>query len=387
MREGGVEARAVVAHVAADAAVRGGSHSELDRGVAAAAGELPGVVQQLVQHLADEVGVGHGPGWLLDRAADAAARVPAPEPGSDGGGLGAEIDLLEADRCPGDAGQVQQIIENTSHVLAGGLDPLSVAAAILTEGIAVILDQGGAESGQRAQWRPQVVRQGIGEGSQVLVDPAEIVACLPLLGDITHGGRYQEALAGVEGGQGDLGGEGGAVAAAAGQVQARAHLPGPGAGRVPGAQAGVGGLARVGDQDLDRLPGQLLARVPEHLLRLGVHQHDPPAGVDAHRRVRRRLQQPGNDGIGDRPHGQARSVLGNLLKVMIPHSSAAGAGAGAVRCRDRGKERRRAPLGCARSGAAVRTDYREPGGCCCPPGFCSSAGPWDGKAAALVLPW
>ncbi len=112
----------------------------------------------MVKHFADEVGVGHGPGWLLDREADAAARVLALESGSDSGRLGAEIDRLEADRGPGNAGQVQQVIENASHVLAGGLDPLSVAAAIFTEGIAVILDQRGAESRQRAQWRPQVVR-------------------------------------------------------------------------------------------------------------------------------------------------------------------------------------------------------------------------------------
>ena len=148
---------------------------------------------------------------------------------------------------------------------------------------------------------------------QVLVGPPEIVACLPLLGDVADGGGYQDALVGVEGGQGDLGGEGGAVAAAAGQVQARAHLPGLGVGRVPGAQAGMGGLDGVGDQDLDRLPGQFLARVPEQPLGLGVHQHDPPAGVHAHRRVRRRLQQPPEPGTGpllggDIPHdgGQSR---------------------------------------------------------------------------------
>ena len=154
-----------------------------------------------------------------------------------------------------------------------------------------------------------------------LQQPPEPRISLPLPSDVADGGQHQEAPAGVDGGQGDLGGEGGAVAAAAGQVQARVHLPGPGIGRVPGAQAGVGGLARVGDQDLDRLPGQFLARVPEQPLGLGVHQHDLPTGVHAHRRVRCRLQQPGNDGIADLPHGQARSVLGNLLKVMIPHSS------------------------------------------------------------------
>ena len=105
--------------------------------------------------------VGQRPGWLLDGEADVAARVLALEFGGDGGRLGTEIDLLEADLCPGDAGQVQQVVENVSHVLAGGLDPLGVAAAVLAEGIGVILDQHGAEPGQRAQRGPQVVREGV----------------------------------------------------------------------------------------------------------------------------------------------------------------------------------------------------------------------------------
>ena len=200
VRECGVEARTVVPHVAADAGVRGGGHPELDRSVVAATGELPGVVQQVVQYFADKVGVGHGTGGLLDREADAAARVLALEFGGDGGCLGTEIDRLEIDRCPGDARQVQQVVENVSHVLAGGLDPLSVGAAILTEGIGVILHQGGAEPGQRAQRRPQIVGEGVGEGLQVLVDAPEIVAYLPLLGDVADGGGYEDALAGVEGG-------------------------------------------------------------------------------------------------------------------------------------------------------------------------------------------
>jgi len=73
------------------------------------------------------------------------------------------------------------------------------------------------------------------------------------------------------------------------------------------------GLDGVGDQDLDWLAGQFLAGVPEQPFGLGVDQHDPPALVHAHCRVRCRLQQPGNDGISDLPHGQARSALGKLL--------------------------------------------------------------------------
>ena len=118
---GHVEASAVVAHTeAAQAIDRVPAEADVRLGCPGAV--LPGVVQQVLQYFADEVGVGHGTGWLLDSEADAAARVLALKSGSDGGGLGAEIDLLEADLGPGDAGQVQQVVENTSHVLAGGLD-------------------------------------------------------------------------------------------------------------------------------------------------------------------------------------------------------------------------------------------------------------------------
>ena len=158
---------------------------------------------------------------------------------------------------------------------------------------------------------------------------------LLLLGDVADGGRYQGALAGIEDGQGDLGREGGAVAAAARQFQARGHRPGLGVGGVPGAQGGVPGLDGVRDQDLDRLPGQLGARVPEHPLGVGVHQHDPPAGVHAHRRVRCRLQQPGDDGISDMPHVQTLFVLEKLLNVIMPHSHAATGGSSAPTAENR----------------------------------------------------
>jgi len=167
------------------------------------------------------------------------------------------------------------------------------------------------------------VRDGVAELLQVLVGPPKVVARLPLLGDVADGGGYQEALVGVEGGQGDLGGEGGAVAAAAGQVQAGAHLPGLGVCGVPGAQGGVAGLDGVGDQDLDRLSGEFFARVPEQPLGLGVDQHDLPAGVHAHHRVRCRVQQPASDGISEPPHSPSRSALETILRVTILHPSAA----------------------------------------------------------------
>ena len=110
-----------------------------------------------MQYFADQDEVGQGPGWLLDGEAGATVRVLALECGGDGGCLGAEIDTLETDLGRRDAGHAQQGVEDASHLLAGGLDPLSVAAAVRTEVIGVILDQGGAEARERAQRRPQFV--------------------------------------------------------------------------------------------------------------------------------------------------------------------------------------------------------------------------------------
>ena len=143
-----------------------------------------------------------------------------------------------------------------------------------------------------------------------MIDAAGPGQCgLPLLGDVADGGRYQEALAGVDGGQGDLGGEDGAVAAAAGQVHARAHQPGLGVRRVPGAQDGWAALMASGTRISTGCAGQFLARIPEQPLGLRVDQHDPPAGVHAHRRVRRRLQQPGKDGISELSQSSSLSAL------------------------------------------------------------------------------
>ena len=63
--------------------------------------------------------------------------------------------------------------------------------------------------------------------------------------------------------------------------------------RWPGCAPGL-----VGDQQLHRLADQLVPAVPEQPLGLGVDQRDPPVGSDAHHRVRGRLEQPAEPGVG-----------------------------------------------------------------------------------------
>ena len=137
----------------------------------------------------------------------------------------------------------------------------------------------------------------------------------PPLGHVPDRGGDQDPLLGVDGGQGDLGGEGGAVAAAPGQLHPRAHRAGRGISHVPGPVAGMDIADRIRDQHLHRLADQLVPPVAEQPLGLRVDQRDPPVGVDAYHRVRRRLQQPSEPVILKVLHGHHPPVWSaNYLK-------------------------------------------------------------------------
>ena len=125
----GIEARAVVADVAADVGIPSRRRPELEQGIIPAGREFPGVIQQVLQDRADEARICQRPGWLLDGEADAAVRALALEFPGDAGHFGTEINRPQADPGPRDAGQLQQVVEKLGHVLAGGLDPPGVTAA------------------------------------------------------------------------------------------------------------------------------------------------------------------------------------------------------------------------------------------------------------------
>src|ERR1039457_3064589 len=107
VRVGGVEAGAVVAHVAADTGALDRDRPELDQRFTPAGGEFPGIAQQVLQYGADKRAVRPGPDWVLDDEADAAARSLALEFLGNAGGLGAEIDGLGVKLGPRDARKIQ----------------------------------------------------------------------------------------------------------------------------------------------------------------------------------------------------------------------------------------------------------------------------------------
>ena len=203
-----------------------------------------------------------------------------------GGSLGRSPDLLDvvAHRLPpvplgcfsrarhllGDEGGVvqdhaEQVVEVVRHAagqLTQALQPLPLVE-LGFETLAL---------GQRAKTSP------LGEG----VDP---------LGHVANGGRHDQAVLGLEGGQGDLRRELRAVLATTDQLHAGAHRPRERIADVPRPVARVHRLDAVGDEHLDQAPDQLLTRIPEELLGLPVDEHDLSARVDAEDGVGRGLEQ------------------------------------------------------------------------------------------------
>src|ERR1700722_5343222 len=167
--EGGIEAGPVVADVAADVGVPGRSSAELDGGVLAFGGELPGVLDQVLQHGADQGAVRGDPDAVVDGEADGATRLAGVQLGAEGGDLGGQVDRFGVHVGTRDLGQYQQVIDELAHPLGGGLDPVGVPAAGAVETVAVVLDQRLAVPAQRPQRGPQVMSDRVGERLQVLV--------------------------------------------------------------------------------------------------------------------------------------------------------------------------------------------------------------------------
>ena len=92
--------------------------------------------------------------WTAKRAA---VRIGTLEFRGDLGGLGTEIDRAEVHLGPGKARKTQQIVDERRHMFAGGDDSLRIAPAILAENLAVIFQQGGAETAHRPERGAQVV--------------------------------------------------------------------------------------------------------------------------------------------------------------------------------------------------------------------------------------
>ena len=182
VRVRGIKTGAVIAHVVADGGIPGRRRSELYERIVPAGRELPRVAQQVVHHHAHEGTVGLYLDWTLDGEAGVPSRIVTLEFRGDLRGLGAEIDRAEIHVCPGQARKAQQIVDERRHMLAGGDDSPGVAPAILAENVAVLFQQGGAETAHRPEGGTQVVGDRVREALQAPVGRLEVVRPVQSLG-------------------------------------------------------------------------------------------------------------------------------------------------------------------------------------------------------------
>src|SRR5580698_2104384 len=126
---GRIEAYAVVAHITADRRLIVGGGGELDAGVVAPGGELPGILDQVLEQGADETTVRGRPDAALDGEADLAAGLAGSQFTGDRNYLPAEIDRYQVQVGARHLRQAQQIVDDGSHPHARRLDPCGVAAA------------------------------------------------------------------------------------------------------------------------------------------------------------------------------------------------------------------------------------------------------------------
>jgi len=116
--------------------------------------------------------------------------------------------------------------------------------------------------------------------------------------DVADRGGDQRALVRLDRRERDVDRELGAVAAACGELQARAHRTRDRVSHVAGPVRRVGPPVALGDQQLDRLTEELLARVVEQHLGLTVDQADEALLVDRDDGVGGGVEQPLVAGLG-----------------------------------------------------------------------------------------
>ena len=88
------------------------------------------------------------------------ARFLAPEFRGDAGDLCPQVDYLEANLGPRNAREVEEVLDELRHTLAGGLDELGVADGGLAQAVPAVLKQGAtqplsARSGARRSWETE----------------------------------------------------------------------------------------------------------------------------------------------------------------------------------------------------------------------------------------
>jgi hypothetical protein len=80
-----------------------------------------------------------------------------------------EINANRAHFGAGHTGELQQIVHELAHLAGGSADAIQMMKGLRVEGLADILFEQVHEAGQVAEWRAEIVRNGIAEGFQFFI--------------------------------------------------------------------------------------------------------------------------------------------------------------------------------------------------------------------------
>ena len=119
------------------------------RGLRAGAGELPGVLQQVLQDDAQQPRVSYRFELLGDDEIHLALRIALAQLGGDLAGQRGQVHRLAGEFGAGHAREVEQVVDQLPHALGGLLDALQIVPALVVQPIGVLRKEGGAEAIQR----------------------------------------------------------------------------------------------------------------------------------------------------------------------------------------------------------------------------------------------
>jgi len=222
-----VETSAVIADEPGAVAAGGGVPADIDDGALDAGAELDGVAEEVFKGDTEEFGIAVDRQAGLDVEGELALGVRLLEVGCDGFGDLGEVEGFAGELLAGDAGELQEGVDELAHALDAGADAADVVAADGVDGFGVVLFQGEGEAVDGAEGGAEVVGDGVAEGFELAVGGFEL------------GGAEADALfeGGVE--EVNLGGDGfGASGVGAGFDGVRFGL-GAGGGETFGGELGV----------------------------------------------------------------------------------------------------------------------------------------------------
>ncbi len=168
-----VEPGAVVAHEIDTLAISVGT-AKLDFGVLPVAGELPRVAQQVLEGDLHKRPVSTSRQAGRDLEVDFPVRPVALKLLGDLRAQLAEVQTLVLHLGAGQAGELEQIVDEATHALGAGPNAVDVVFARIVQLVAIVLEESLGEPVDPAQRRSQIVRDRVGECLELLVGCGEL---------------------------------------------------------------------------------------------------------------------------------------------------------------------------------------------------------------------